>query len=145
MKKIIITMLLMMGSLSAHAVPMVFTATSADNRVSDWSILFNDDGNGIMNQGEQINSSFSGVTVMNAGNVNGTYLNFVRVAVTGLSSGPGGNRWRMNRGAGTGGVNRIDPVTSLWTYSVTAVPEPGTLLLFGLGLFGIAATRRKQR
>lgn len=52
-----------------------------------------------------------------------------------------------------GNVNsRIANVTtaccanSAWTvFTATKVPEPGTLALFGIGLLGIALTRRRQR
>ena len=39
---------------------------------------------------------------------------------------------------------RVDDDPGVWAYRVTSVPEPGTLLLMGLGLAGMGFSRKRK-
>jgi hypothetical protein len=115
--------------------------------VSDFQLVFDDlDGDSEFSEDELL--SFSGVTRSNTSGT--TFYDLVSLApdLGGIADGNNSpsDRWLF---AQTGG-STLNDFASNWTYVVneapsTAAPLPGTVALFGTGLAGLAATRRRRR
>jgi len=132
------------GNACAGLVRLDATTNKHAGFISNFSLTFNDTGDGIFELPELV--SFSGVDFLNAPG-GGSIAHFDEIEVVahvaGISSGYR-DGWRWDHpGMGSSPASQ-------WDYKLTAlsapgaVPEPGTLALLGFGLGGLALVRRRN-
>ena len=144
--KLIIAALLLISPFAANADLMRLDATSINlGVVSDFYLLFDDTGDGLL-QWDEI-TSFSAVTITG---------NFW-TEVIGVAAVPGISTYSVDPAAAFdfgpdfwswGSQPSIAIQGSLytqWTYAVSDVAEPGILALLGIGLFGMGLARRGKK
>jgi hypothetical protein len=104
--------------------------------------------NPVSNVGAYFNNYYSGLT-FNAFGASG-FLGSVSIAATSQPT-PGGPVFYelafsgIERVTLTGGMAGLYNIDDLTFYPSEVIPEPATLVLFGLGLAGIGATWRRKR
>ena len=148
--KLIIATFLILGPMSVSADPILLTATSTDSGFGDFTVLFDDTGGGLLQWDEIL--SFSGINVPVFSQFDD--LLFAIPTISGISSfsfdpnlvsifgTPVDGSWRFAESAALDHL--VNCPADCFTYSLS-VPEPGTLALLGIGLFGMGLARRNKK
>lgn len=131
----------------ATAVPLRLDATSLVAGLGDFHVLFDDTGDRVLQLSEV--SGFSGVrfladfypTLLVVGESGGYTSPSAVVAGCGSFNGIAG--WCF---VDSNGTRRLAAPGGVWSFarSPVSVPEPGTLVLLGLGLVGLWLSKRRQ-
>lgn len=141
-KALVVCLLAVAGQANAGLITLTATSKTPFS-ISNFSVIFNDSSDGLLQIGEVVAGGFSGVSFLGFG----SSTNLVSVAdISGFASGTVGPNWVFSV---TGFGNLLAP-SDRWTYSkspdtTTSVPEPGTLDLLGAGLLALGWLRFRRR
>jgi PEP-CTERM motif len=130
-------------SVNANAIPLRLDATSLDAEHSDFFVIFDDTGDGLL-QNDEV-TDFSGVFLFPEGTLYNLLVGVPTIADISSVSGfcPLADRWCFV----SPDIGLLVAVsTDVFAYAITPAPvaESGTLALFGLGLLGVGLTRRRR-
>lgn len=146
-QKLGLSLAILLAPVMANAALIELTATNdgptgTNGAFSGFSLVFNDTGDGLLQLDELV--SFSGIDELG-----GSMRQYVEITGTPEVSGVSTQSGYTESGSGafwwlrTASSSNDDGwFAARWTYEVSSVPAPGTLLLLGLGLAGLAVRRR---
>lgn len=137
----------LLSPIAVNADPIRLDAASNIPGIPDWYIIFDDTGDGLLQWNEIV--EFSGFVLDT--DIFEFVLRVPDIAgISTLSSDPtfgtaGPNAWFF-RNPTSGGLALCEPgICWSETLSLVAVPEPGTLALLSIGLFGMGLSRRRKK
>ena len=135
--------LLLGTSINANAVSLRLDATALDADFSSFFVVFEDTGDGLL-QADEV-AQFSGVDEPASHTFYDVFVGVPTIADISSLSGfcPLQENWCF--ASNTAGI-LVAADTAHWSYVITpsALAEPGSLALLGLGLFGFGLTQRRK-
>jgi hypothetical protein len=114
------------------------TTVGTTNQVSEFSITYNDTGDGLFELGELI--SWTNMTDSKFNHIFTTIDLVPEQSFTGVTGGTGSN-WAF---LFSGASQPLPYPSDYWSYSQSPVPLPASAILLGSGLLGLALARRQK-